>query len=85
MKTSPLIKPIVCCALAGFLLSCASVPRHPNLAVAQQLAEQAIDKITEAQKANNYDMKGHAARAKALLEQAVEEIKLAEQVANANQ
>ena len=85
MKTAFLVKRIVCCAVVGFLFSCASVPRHPNLVAAQQFAEQAIEKITEAQQANNYDMKGHAARAKALLEQAIEEIRLAEQAANANQ
>ncbi len=85
MKTSLLIKAIVCCALIGFLLSCASVPQHPNLVAARQLAEEAIGKISEAQRANNFDMKGHAAKAKALLEQAIEEINLAEQAANANQ
>lgn len=85
MKTSLLVKPIICCALVGFLLSCASVPRHPNLVAAQQFAEEAIGKISEAQKANDFDMKGHAAKAKALLEQAIEEIRLAAQAANANQ
>ncbi len=85
MKTSLLFKAIVCCALIGFLLGCVSVPRHPNLVAARQFAEAAIDKISEAQRANNFDMKGHAARAKALLEQAIEEINLAEQAASASQ
>ena len=62
-----------------------SAERHPNLAAAQALIRDAIAKITEAQKANNYDMKGHAARAKELLEQASHEIWLAAQAANANQ
>jgi len=62
-----------------------SAERHPNLAAAQDFIQQAIGKITDAQKANKYDMKGHAARAKELLEQAYHEIWLAAQAANANQ
>lgn len=38
--------------------------RHPNLAAAQRLCEQAFTRITDAQKANEWDMKGHAAKAK---------------------
>jgi hypothetical protein len=59
--------------------------RHPNLAAAQDFIQQAIGKITEAQKANKYDMKGHAAKAKQLLEQAYHEVWLAAQAANAAQ
>ena len=62
-----------------------SPDRHPNLAAAQDFIQQAIAKITEAQKANKYDMKGHAAKAKQLLEEAYHEIWLAAQAANANQ
>jgi len=62
-----------------------SAERHPNLAAAQDFIQQAIVKLTDAQKANKYDMKGHAARAKELLEQAYHEIWLAAQAANANQ
>jgi putative Ca2+/H+ antiporter (TMEM165/GDT1 family) len=62
-----------------------SSERHPNLAAAQQFIQSAVDKLTEAQKANNYDMKGHAAKAKQLLGQAYNEIWLAAQAANAAQ
>jgi len=62
-----------------------SAERHPNLAAAQAFIHNAIDKITDAQKANKYDMKGHAAKAKQLLEEASREIWLAAQAANANQ
>ncbi len=62
-----------------------SSERHPNLAAAQQFIQSAIDKLTEAQKANKYDMKGHAAKAKELLGQAYNEIWLAAQAANAAQ
>ena len=62
-----------------------SMDRHPNLAAAQDFIQKAIDKITDAQKANNYDMKGHAEKAKKLLEQAYHEVWLAAQAANAAQ
>ena len=55
---------------------------HPNLAAAQNLIERAINRITDAQKANEFDMGGHAAKAKDLLSQAYEEIKLAALAAN---
>jgi len=51
----------------------------------QDFIQQAIGKITDAQKANNYDMKGHTARAKQLLEEAYRAIWLAAQAANAAQ
>jgi len=51
--------------------------RHPILADAQRLCDQAFNRVSEAQKANDWDMKGHAARAKALLEQASHELKQA--------
>jgi hypothetical protein len=55
---------------------------HPNLAAAQGFIERAINKITAAQEANEFDMGGHAAKAKALLDQAYEEIKQAALTAN---
>ncbi len=56
--------------------------RHPNLAAAQRLCDQAFHKITEAQEANEWDMDGHAAKAKELLEQVNRELKLAAEDAN---
>jgi hypothetical protein len=56
--------------------------RHPNLAAAQHLIDQAYGKISAAQDANEFDMDGHAARAKYHLEQANREIKLAAEAAN---
>jgi hypothetical protein len=56
--------------------------RHPNLAAAQGFIDQAIGKVDEAQRANEYDMGGHAARAKELLMQANHEIKEAARAAN---
>jgi hypothetical protein len=57
---------------------------HPNIAAAQKLSRQAYDKITRAQKANQYDMEGHAQKAKDLLGQANDELKLAAEAANRN-
>lgn len=56
--------------------------RHPNLAAAQRLIGQAMGRLTAAQQANEYDMEGHAAKAKELLEQADREIKAAAEAAN---
>jgi hypothetical protein len=56
--------------------------RHPNLAEAQRLCKDAYDKIIAAQKANEYDMGGHAQKAKVHLEQANEEIRMAASAAN---
>jgi hypothetical protein len=59
-----------------------SETKHPNLGKAQQLIDAAYARILEAQKANDFDLKGHAAKAKDLLEQASSELKLAAQAAN---
>jgi hypothetical protein len=56
--------------------------RHPNIAAAQRLVEQAFNKITAAQEANEFDLGGHAARAKELLDQVNKELKLAAETAN---
>lgn len=56
--------------------------RHPNLAAAQRLLDQAIGRIDAAQQANEFDMAGHAAHAKELLAQANHELKEAAEAAN---
>ncbi len=58
--------------------------RHPNLAAAQRLAAQASAKISAAQQANEFDMGGHAAKAKELLDQASAELNQAAGAANRN-
>ena len=58
--------------------------RHPNIAAAQRLTAQAYQKITAAQQANEFDMQGHAAHAKELLEQANNELRAAATAANKN-
>lgn len=58
--------------------------RHPNLAAAQRLAQQAFDRVVAAQQANEWDLGGHAQRAKDLLDQASRELKEAAMTANRN-
>jgi len=56
--------------------------KHPNLAAAQRLCDQAFNKIQAAQSANEFDLEGHASKAKELLDQASRELKQAAQAAN---
>ena len=58
--------------------------RHPNLAEAQRLIERAREKVSDAQRANEFDINGHAKKAKELLDDAYVEIKLAAEAANVN-
>ena len=59
-----------------------SATKHGNLAAAQTLVRQAFDRITAAQQDHNYDLGGHAGKAKDLLRQANDELKLAAESAN---
>jgi len=61
-----------------------SAGRHPNLAAAQRLSTQAYQKITAAQEANEWDMQGHAKKAKELLEEVNNQLKMAAEAANKN-
>ena len=71
-------------ALAQRPVENVSPGRHPNLAAAQRLSEQAWQKIVAAQEANEWDMQGHAKRAKELLDQVNRELKMAAEAANAH-
>ena len=68
------------CFASGILV--AQGGRHPNLRAAQDLINQAIDRVTAAQGANEFDMGGHAAKAKELLMDAKREIRIAAEEAN---
>ncbi len=61
-----------------------SARRHPNLARAQKEVAAAFNSISAAQRANEFDLAGHAAKAKELLEQANRELKQAAEQANDN-
>jgi hypothetical protein len=69
---------------SGFLAGQEDVSwrRHPNLAAAQHLIDQAYAKISDAQGANEWDMDGHAQKAKNHLNDANREIKMAAEAAN---
>lgn len=56
---------------------------HPHLAQAQYHIVEANKAIAEAQKANKYDMQGHAENARQLLLEADKELRAAADVANA--
>jgi hypothetical protein len=56
--------------------------RHGNLASAQDLIRQAFDRIGDAQSANDDQLGGHANRARDLLRQAADELRLAADAAN---
>ena len=58
--------------------------KHPNLNAAQKLAAQAYEKLIAAQKANEWDMDGHAQKARDLLERVNAELKLAAEAAKTN-
>jgi hypothetical protein len=57
---------------------------HPNLAAAQDLSRRAWQRILDAQKANEWDMEGHAQKAKNLLDEVNEQLRLAANWANRN-
>ena len=57
-------------------------PKHPNMAAASKFLVQACNKITAAQTANEFDMDGHAAQAKADIVTALEELLAARDFAN---
>jgi hypothetical protein len=56
--------------------------RHPNLAAAIDLIDQASGRISAAQQANDWDMQGHAQHAQQLLAQARHEVQEAIRAAN---
>jgi hypothetical protein len=79
---------IAVCSVAVMFVSGAALagPKkgHPNLQAAAKLIKEASAKISAAQVANEFDMEGHAAKAKELLAQAEGEINQAAEAANEN-
>jgi len=71
-------------AIAQLPVDNISAHQHPNLAAAQRLSQQAFEKVTAAQVANEFDMDGHAAKAKELLDQVNEQLRMAATDANRN-
>jgi len=91
MRKNPILVVVVAMLLIVGVVAVAQPPernvsgkRHPNIAAAQRLCQQAWERIVDAQKANEWDMEGHAQHAKELLDQANRELKAAAQAANRN-
>lgn len=83
---------LLSCALVLGFVACGvavaqmvNAHRHPNLAAAQVLIDRAYTRLTDAQNANEWDMGGHAAKAKILLSDANAEIRLAAEAADHHQ
>lgn len=89
MKTKNLLM-FVALGGAVFAAGCATAQqppvdigeRHGNLRAAQELIQQAYGRINRAQADNESQLEGHAARAKELLSEASEELRLAANVSN---
>jgi len=75
---------VVTLAVAQAPVASVDPSRHGNLAAAQQDIQQAFNNISTAQRDNNDQLGGHAARAKDLLRQANDEITAAAGVADNN-
>lgn len=79
-----LLRPVVLALVVAAPLSLALAQKkdggkysHPNLMAADKLCAQAFAKLEAAQVANEYDLGGHAKKAKDLIKQAQDEIKRA--------
>ena len=57
---------------------------HPNLKAAHNMVKNAIAKVEAAQTANEFDMNGHAQKAKELLAECEHELAQAAEAATAN-
>ena len=55
---------------------------HPNIIAARKAAQVAIEHMEKAQRANEFDMGGHAKKAIDLLNQAQEEMRIAAETDN---
>jgi len=60
-----------------------AIKGHPNMKAASKALDTAFTKITAAQKANEFDLGGHAAKAKDAIQLAKDELKLAAETADA--
>ena len=77
-----IILAVVLGAILGAGVMAYAGERHPNLNAAHNLVQKAMERLDAAQKANEFDLGGHAAKAKDLLTQAEGEIKQAKEAAN---
>jgi hypothetical protein len=57
---------------------------HPHIAEAQRLSSEAFERLQVAQQANEFDLDGHAQKAKDALKLANDEMKLAAEASSRN-
>ncbi|RKP50747.1 hypothetical protein [Trinickia fusca] len=85
VSTTAVLAAALCCSAAFAQTPPQNVGhKHPNLRAAQHLVDQANKRVEDAQKANEWDLGGHAEKARQLLVQANEELKQAAEFANAD-
>ncbi len=70
-------------AVFGAGITAIAAEKHVNISDAQDLISKALGRIDDAQKANEFDLGGHAAKAKDLINQAQGELKQAAAAASA--
>ncbi len=68
--------------LAVGAVAAVAAEKNPNITDAENFMSQALAKISDAQKANEFDMGGHAQKAKDLVTQAQGEMQQAESIAD---
>lgn len=78
-----LILAVVLGAVVGGGITAIAAPKHQNIVNAHDAIVKALSRIDDAQKANEFDLGGHAAKAKDLLDQAEPELKQAAEAATA--
>jgi len=72
----------VAAAVVATVACAGQLKGHPNLQKARTSLNSAYDWINEAQKENEFDLGGHAAKAENLISQAQRELVLAAETAN---
>ena len=70
-------------AIVGGGITAIAAPKYQNIVDAHDAIVKALGRIDDAQKANEFDLGGHAAKAKDLLNQAEPELKQAAEAATA--
>lgn len=81
------MKKMIAIGLAGIILGLsggllAATDRHPNLTAATIDLNNAKGKLSAAQTANEFDLGGHAAKAKTLIDSALDEVRQAREAAD---
>jgi hypothetical protein len=82
IKSVAMAAALVAAAAASLSTLAGPEAHHPNIIAARSDIDHALTRLHAAQRANEYDMGGHAAKAEQLLGEALEEMRLAAEAAN---